>query len=72
MFKGIEIYSSDNKSANSHIYLSFSNQSQRDQLHEKLLEQPELTLNNLEQNVITLQWQNGVISNYEYLLYVNR
>ncbi|ERL95389.1 hypothetical protein D910_12653 [Dendroctonus ponderosae] len=68
---GIEIYSSDNKCANSHIYLSFSSQGERDQLYEKLLEQPELTLNNLEQNVITLQWQNGVISNYEYLLYVN-
>lgn len=66
---GLEIYSSDN--TNSHIYLSFRNQNERDGFYENLLEQPELQLNNIEQNVITLQWQNGIISNFDYLLYIN-
>ncbi|XP_066246823.1 protein FAN-like [Euwallacea similis] len=63
---GLEIYC-----PNSHIYLSFVNPTERNNLYKKIMEQPELKLDNLEQNVITLQWQNGIISNYEYLLYIN-
>ncbi|KAL1493970.1 hypothetical protein ABEB36_009649 [Hypothenemus hampei] len=69
---GLEIYStSDSSNANSHIYLSFRNPAERDTLYETILEQSELKLDNLEQNVITLQWQNGIISNYDYLLFIN-
>ncbi|KAF7269361.1 hypothetical protein GWI33_017614 [Rhynchophorus ferrugineus] len=66
---GLEIYSSD--STNSHIYLSFRNQKERDNFYDSLLAQPELKLDNIEKNFITLQWQNGIISNYEYLQYIN-
>ncbi|VEN59952.1 unnamed protein product, partial [Callosobruchus maculatus] len=71
MGEGLEIYSNEN-SANPHIYFSFRNQTQRDSLYNSLLQQPELKLDDIRQDVITLQWQNGVISNYEYLLYINR
>ncbi|RZB38733.1 protein FAN-like [Asbolus verrucosus] len=47
------------------------NQKKRDDLYNKLLEQPALKLQELEQDVMTLQWQNGIISNYDYLLYIN-
>nr|CAH7741761.1 unnamed protein product [Callosobruchus chinensis] len=67
---GLEIYSNET-STNPHIYFSFRNQTQRDSLYECLLQQPELKLDDIRQDVITLQWQNGVISNYEYLLYIN-
>ncbi|XP_028128132.1 protein FAN [Diabrotica virgifera virgifera] len=67
---GLEIYCSDN-SPNPHIYFSFRSQSLRDELYESLLSQKELKLDELQQDVITLQWQNGIISNYEYLLYIN-
>lgn len=36
-----------------------------------MLEQPSLKLTDLEQDVMTLQWQNGILSNYDYLLYLN-
>ncbi|XP_018570993.1 protein FAN-like [Anoplophora glabripennis] len=67
---GLEIYSNEN-SSNPHIYLSFKNQKLRDEFYDNLLQQPELKLNEIEQDVMTLQWQNGIISNYEYLLYIN-
>ncbi|KAJ8939230.1 hypothetical protein NQ318_015188 [Aromia moschata] len=67
---GLEIYCNEN-SSNPHIYLSFKNQKLRDNLYDNLLQQPELNLKEIEQDVITLQWQNGIISNYEYLLYIN-
>jgi factor associated with neutral sphingomyelinase activation len=67
---GLEIYCSES-SSNPHIYLSFRNQAQRDNLHDKLLKEPALKLEELDQDVMTLQWQNGIISNYDYLLYIN-
>jgi hypothetical protein len=71
LFQGLEIYCSES-SSNPHIYLSFRNQAQRDNLHDKLLKEPALKLEELDQDVMTLQWQNGIISNYDYLLYINR
>ncbi|CAG9772021.1 unnamed protein product [Ceutorhynchus assimilis] len=68
---GLEIYSSNSTASNLPIYLSLRNQNERDSLYEALLDQPELKLDNLQQDVITLQWQNGIISNYEYLQYIN-
>ncbi|KAJ3655160.1 hypothetical protein Zmor_014297 [Zophobas morio] len=67
---GLEIYSGENCN-NPHIYLSFRNQAKRDNLYDKLLQEPALKLEELDQDVMTLQWQNGIISNYDYLLYVN-
>lgn len=67
---GLEIYCNDN-SPTPHTYFSFRNQIARDELYDNLLKQPELKLNEIQQDIITLQWQNGIISNYDYLLYVN-
>ncbi|XP_017773064.1 PREDICTED: protein FAN-like [Nicrophorus vespilloides] len=69
---GLEMYyisSDDNKER--HIYLKLLNEEERDKLHTHLIQHPELKLNNRDQDVMTLQWQNGVISNYEYLQYIN-
>nr|XP_023018434.1 protein FAN-like [Leptinotarsa decemlineata] len=66
---GLEIYS--NANSTNHTYFSLRNQSLRDTLYEQLLQHPELKLNDIQQDVMTLQWQNGVISNYDYLLYIN-
>ncbi|CAH0557856.1 unnamed protein product [Brassicogethes aeneus] len=67
---GLEIYCNDN-STNPHIYLSYRNRQDRDNFYEKIFEQPELKINEIGQDVMTLQWQNGIISNYEYLEYIN-
>lgn len=67
---GLEIYC-DNSCHVTHLFLSFKSSSERDALYHSLLVQPSLRLDNTEQEVMTLQWQNGVISNYDYLLYLN-
>jgi factor associated with neutral sphingomyelinase activation len=70
-FQGLEIYC-DNNSQVTHLYLSFKSKAERDALYHGLLDQPFVRLENTEQEVMTLQWQNGVLSNYDYLLYINR
>ncbi|XP_043276506.1 protein FAN-like isoform X2 [Venturia canescens] len=59
----------DNK--NEFLFLSFKNQENRDNLFESLTSQSELRLDTIPQNQMTLQWQNGALSNYDYLLYIN-
>lgn len=53
------------------LFLSVKNQDNRDKLYDKMMEQPLLKLDIVLQNQMTIQWQNGGLSNYEYLLYVN-
>lgn len=62
------------ESANSinHIYLALRSPKDREEFYSELIGLPNLKLNKLEQDDITLQWQNGIISNYEYLMYINR
>ncbi|XP_057671773.1 protein FAN-like [Diorhabda carinulata] len=67
---GLEIYSKEN-SPNPHVYFSFRNQALRDEFYDNMLNQQQLKLDEMQQDVVTLQWQNGIISNFEYLLYVN-
>ncbi|XP_014249763.1 protein FAN-like isoform X1 [Cimex lectularius] len=62
---GLEISYKD-----THLYLSLKTKSDRDLLYDCLLAQP-LNLVDSHQEIMTLQWQNGAISNYEYLLYLN-
>lgn len=69
--QGLEIYSNENNKV-PHIYLSFPNELDRDKLYSSIIKQPELKLKNVQQDVMTLKWQNGVISNFEYLMYINR
>ncbi|XP_072766799.1 protein FAN isoform X2 [Anoplolepis gracilipes] len=54
-----------------HLFLSFQNQDDRDQLYENLLKQSMVSLETVPQNQMTMRWQNGYISNYDYILYVN-
>ncbi|KAJ9595217.1 hypothetical protein L9F63_013478, partial [Diploptera punctata] len=67
---GLEIYC-ENNSQVTHLYLSFKSKEERDALYQGLINQPALRLENIEQEMMTLQWQNGVLSNYDYLLYLN-
>lgn len=55
-----------------HLFLSFQSQDGRDKLYENLFKQSMVSLETIPQNQITMRWQNGYISNYDYILYVNR
>lgn len=67
---GLELYCSEN-SLLKHLFLSFKSKDERDDLYEKLMSQSVLRLEDSGQENMTLLWQNGVISNYDYLLYIN-
>ncbi|PNF22132.1 hypothetical protein B7P43_G06803 [Cryptotermes secundus] len=67
---GLEIYCESNSQV-THLYLSLKSEAERDALYQGLLDQPSVHLENTEQEMMTLQWQNGVLSNYDYLLYLN-
>lgn len=54
-----------------HLFLSFQNQEGRDALYENLLKQSAVSLETVPQNQMTMRWQNGYLSNYDYILYVN-
>ncbi|XP_067203387.1 protein FAN isoform X2 [Linepithema humile] len=54
-----------------HFFLSFQNQDDRDKLYENLLQQSVVSLEVIPQNQMTMRWQNGYLSNYDYILYVN-
>lgn len=53
------------------LYISFNNQNDRDNFYSNTLNQNELNLQTTEPESMTLKWQNGIISNYDYLLYLN-
>lgn len=55
-----------------YLVLSVKTQEDRNKLYDYLMKQPDLKLETVPQNQITIQWQNGALSNYDYLLYVNR
>jgi factor associated with neutral sphingomyelinase activation len=67
---GLEIYCENNTQV-THLYLTFKSKAERDALYHGLLDQPSVHLENTNQEVMFLQWQNGVLSNYDYLLYLN-
>ncbi|KAF5306415.1 hypothetical protein FQA39_LY08924 [Lamprigera yunnana] len=67
---GLEIYSNENDTV-PYLYLSFRSPADRDNLYVNLRNQSELKLCEIEQDVMTLQWQNGYVSNYDYLIYIN-
>lgn len=54
-----------------YLYLTLKTQEARDSLYKALLDLPELQLNHSDQEIMTLRWQNGVLSNYDYLIYLN-
>uniref|UniRef100_A0A1B6CKQ1 WD repeat-containing protein 55 homolog n=1 Tax=Clastoptera arizonana TaxID=38151 RepID=A0A1B6CKQ1_9HEMI len=66
----VELQFSKNNSV-THLYLVFQTTQIRDTFVQCLLNQPVLKLDESDQERMTLQWQNGVLSNYEYILYLN-
>eukprot|EP00211_Chloroparvula_japonica_P001331 CAMPEP_0119149810 /NCGR_PEP_ID=MMETSP1310-20130426/43880_1 /TAXON_ID=464262 /ORGANISM="Genus nov. species nov., Strain RCC2339" /LENGTH=581 /DNA_ID=CAMNT_0007141947 /DNA_START=75 /DNA_END=1817 /DNA_ORIENTATION=+ len=54
------------------LFLAFQEKGMRDEAHRLLLRQPaiaQLELGDLED--ITMRWQHGLVSNYDYLIYLN-
>ncbi|XP_055914218.1 protein FAN-like [Eupeodes corollae] len=65
---GLEIY----WDTNHHVYVSFKNVTERNNFIRLVEEQNDFKPPNVEQHSMTLKWQNRLISNYEYLLYLNK
>eukprot|EP00794_Sanderia_malayensis_P018633 gene18633-20515_t len=65
---GLEIYSSEDVR---HLYLVFDSRECRDDFYNNLMEQDSLLIEESVQENMTLKWQTGAISNYDYLLYLN-
>ena len=55
-----------------HLYMSFPSQSVRDALYEHMMQQDSTQLDDTQQKNLTILWQNGVISNFDYLTHLNR
>ncbi|XP_055844973.1 protein FAN-like isoform X2 [Episyrphus balteatus] len=64
---GLEIYWNHNQ----HLYVSFKNVIDRNNFISLVEEQSDFKPPNIEQHSMTLKWQNRLISNYQYLLYLN-
>ncbi|XP_050670489.1 protein FAN-like [Leptidea sinapis] len=67
---GLEIYCTE-ESPISHIYLTFQNSEDRDKVCNTLDGLPSVNLERVHMEEMTLQWQNGIVSNYDYLSYLN-
>lgn len=66
---GIEIFMENGES----VFFAFKNPGLRDSIYETLIKQPAVlkSLAMDDQANMTLKWQNRLISNYDYLMYVN-
>ncbi|CAG9566652.1 unnamed protein product [Danaus chrysippus] len=67
---GLEIYGKEG-TAISYIYLVFQCEEDRDLAYKILEESPNVHLEPIHVEEMTLQWQNGIVSNYDYLMYLN-
>ena len=67
---GLEIFVKDNTSVSNYLFVLDSEKS-RNELNQFLLDHCKTNLEDSSPSNMTLKWQNGVISNYEYLMYVN-
>ncbi|CAK9822791.1 Protein FAN [Anthophora retusa] len=54
-----------------HLFISLKNENDRDELYVSLLNQSAVSLERVPQDHMTIRWQNGSLSNYDYLLYIN-
>ncbi|XP_034244704.1 protein FAN-like [Thrips palmi] len=66
---GLEVHCRDGNIP--HLFLAFKSAKERDDLYEGIMRQSLLKLDDFQQEAVTLQWQHGVLSNYDYLLYLN-
>lgn len=69
--QGLEINWNEKDNDNT-LYVSFRSPNERNEFYTAVLEQPRVEITPTERESMTLKWQNGVISNYDYLLYLNR
>ncbi|GAB0089168.1 protein FAN [Sergentomyia squamirostris] len=56
---------------NDHLYVSFRRETDREAFYEATKRQDEFIYTDPEPESMILKWQNGLISNYDYLLYLN-
>ncbi|XP_041971992.1 protein FAN-like [Aricia agestis] len=67
---GLEIYCL-NQSSIRHIYLLFLSEDERNTVYEFIESLPNNNLEQVHIEEMTLRWQNGIVSNYDYLVYLN-
>ncbi|CAH0404999.1 unnamed protein product [Chilo suppressalis] len=67
---GLELYSLENSMV-PHIYLTFQCEGDRERTYNILEESPNVNLVKRHAEEMTMQWQNGIVSNYDYLIYLN-
>nr|XP_033328034.1 protein FAN-like isoform X1 [Megalopta genalis] len=69
---GLEInWTKQPENKTEHLFISLNNQHDRDELYKSLLNQPAVSLERIPQDQMTMRWQSGSLSNYDYLLYIN-
>jgi len=68
--QGLEIEYEGSKGVASHIYLSLTKPEDRDILYDKIIQQENFQASQDEESM-TLKWQHGILSNYDYLIYLN-
>ncbi|XP_040571952.1 protein FAN [Lepeophtheirus salmonis] len=68
---GLEMEYLNEKRKRERMYLTFAQPEDRNKLYHKLIAQEPLKLEDSCEENMTLQWVNGVISNYDYLIYLN-
>lgn len=68
---GLEILCTERASVR-HLYLTLKSQSERDELYDSIVSYADVDMEDLEQENMILKWQTGLISNFDYLLYLNR
>lgn len=67
---GLEIFCAD-ETIRSNLFLVVDKPEDRDELYSKIVEQPGVSLQESGQENMMLLWQNKVISNFDYLMYLN-
>ncbi|XP_070575197.1 protein FAN-like isoform X2 [Ptychodera flava] len=67
---GLEVFCSED-SMYSDMFLVFRTPVDREKLYVNILQQPDVSVQDSGSENITLKWQNGVISNFDYLMYLN-
>lgn len=54
------------------LYVAFRNETERNLFYDRTMAQDGVSIAKIKPETMTLKWQSGAISNYEYLLYLNR
>ena len=69
---GLEIDFVNKRGKRDHIYLTFNKPEDRQLLYHKMIAQADkIRLEDIREDNMTVQWQRGIISNFDYLLYLN-